>query len=201
MNVLKAAAIVTLASATLVAQDAITTLPDNYKLQFENAWVKVTRVHYPAHAKVPAHTHTALACAYVYLNDSGPVVFKHVGAEYGAVTRQPVKAGSFRRRCELASRRHRFGLCRGNGRLGRGASLRAQDEAAKSVTRLPATEVSTNVLDERSSHDRDERSLCRFVVNIPERQRHNKCCAAAFPVLGLDFAAQNVDEVSDDRET
>jgi hypothetical protein len=96
MNVLKAAAIVTLASATLVAQDAITTLPDNYKLQFENAWVKVTRVHYPAHAKVPAHTHTALACAYVYLNDSGPVVFKHVGAEYGAITRPPVKAGSFR---------------------------------------------------------------------------------------------------------
>jgi hypothetical protein len=84
------------ASVGLVAQDAIKTLPANYKLQFENDYVRVTRVHYAAKAKLPPHTHTSLATAYVYLSDSGPVAFKHVGADYGVVTRQPVMARSFR---------------------------------------------------------------------------------------------------------
>ena len=83
-------------SAALVAQDAARTLPDNYKVEFENELVRVTRVHYGPHAKLPAHTHTSLASAYVYLNDNGPVAFKHVGAEYGAVTRKPTRARSYR---------------------------------------------------------------------------------------------------------
>lgn len=78
------------------AQDPSKTLPENYKLQFENEWVKVTRVHYGPHEKLPSHRHTQTASAYVYLNDSGPVVFKHIGLEYGAVTRPATKAGSFR---------------------------------------------------------------------------------------------------------
>ena len=78
------------------AQDPIKTLPQAYKLQFENEWVKVTRVHYAPNEKLPAHRHTQTASAYVYLNDSGPVVFKHIGLEYGAVTRPATKAGSFR---------------------------------------------------------------------------------------------------------
>lgn len=78
------------------AQDPSKTLPENYKLQFENEWVKVTRVHYGPHEKLPSHRHTQTASAYVYLNDSGPVVFKHIGLEYGAVTRAATKAGSFR---------------------------------------------------------------------------------------------------------
>jgi len=85
-----------LASVGLAAQDAIKTLPDNYKLQFENDYVRVTRVHYAAKAKLSPHTHTSLATAYVYLSDSGPVAFKHVGADYGVATRQPVLARSFR---------------------------------------------------------------------------------------------------------
>jgi hypothetical protein len=93
---LRLAAVLLMASVAPVAQDAIATLPDNYTLQFENEWVKVTRVHYPPHAKLPAHAHTALASAYVYLNDSGPVIFRHVGGESGAITRAPTKAGSFR---------------------------------------------------------------------------------------------------------
>ena len=56
MKTLTLAAVVTLASMTLVAQEATATLPDNYKLQFENAWVKVTRVYYPPNARLPAHT-------------------------------------------------------------------------------------------------------------------------------------------------
>jgi hypothetical protein len=85
-----------LASTSVIGQDAVVSLPDNYKLQFENEWVKVTRVHYGPNARLPAHAHTALASAYVYLNDSGPVIFKHVGGHNAVVTRAATKAGSFR---------------------------------------------------------------------------------------------------------
>jgi hypothetical protein len=83
-------------SSVVVGQDAVKTLPDNYSIQFENEYVRVTRVHYPAKVQLPAHTHTSLPTAYVYLNDSGPVAFKHVGLEYGAVTRPPTVARSYR---------------------------------------------------------------------------------------------------------
>ena len=72
------------------------TLPESYTLQFENDWVRVVRVHYEPHAKLPTHAHNELAAAYVYLSDGGPVVFGHIGASYGAATRPPTKAGSFR---------------------------------------------------------------------------------------------------------
>ena len=54
------------------------------------------RVHYGPHEKIPAHDHTERAAAYVYLNDGGPVIFKHIGLDYGPVTRPATKAGSFR---------------------------------------------------------------------------------------------------------
>lgn len=79
-----------------LAQDPLRALPQTYQLEFENAWVKVTRVHYGPHEKIPAHDHTQMASAYVYLNDSGPVIFKHIGLSYGAVTRPATKTGSFR---------------------------------------------------------------------------------------------------------
>ena len=91
-----AMAILCLSTSQSFAQDPSKTLPQNYKLEFENEWVKVTRVHYGPHEKLPPHRHTQTASAYVYLNDSGPVVFKHIGLEYGAVTRPATKAGSFR---------------------------------------------------------------------------------------------------------
>jgi hypothetical protein len=83
-------------AAVAWGQDAVRTVPDSYKLQFENPWVKIVRVHYEPFAKLPAHTHTELATAYVYLNDSGPVIFKHVGTDYGPATRPPTKTGGFR---------------------------------------------------------------------------------------------------------
>ena len=96
MRMLFTALAVTLLVSAAAAQDAITALPDSYSKQFENEWVKVVRVYYPPHAKLPAHSHNALPAAYVYLNDGGPVLFKHIGTTYGAATRPATKAGGFR---------------------------------------------------------------------------------------------------------
>lgn len=81
---------------TASSQDPTKTLPRAYKLQFENEWVKVTRVHYEPHEKLPPHQHTLTGSAYIYLNESGPVIFRHIGLSYGAVTRPPTKAGTVR---------------------------------------------------------------------------------------------------------
>jgi hypothetical protein len=71
-------------------------LPPNYKIQFENAWVRVTGVRYAPLEKVGPHSHTPYASAYVYLNDGPPVIFKHVGEKGMAATRAATKAGAFR---------------------------------------------------------------------------------------------------------
>lgn len=82
--------------APLAAQDPIATLPEAYRVQFENDRIKVVRVHYAAGAKLPDHTHPAGTTAYVYLNDSAGVVFRHSGGSSRAVTRPAVKVGSIR---------------------------------------------------------------------------------------------------------
>ena len=89
-------ATVLLLAAPAPAQDPVKVAPQAYKLDFENDWVKVLRVHYAAKEKIPEHDHPATGAAYVYLNDSGPVIFKHIGLSYGAITRPAVKARSFR---------------------------------------------------------------------------------------------------------
>jgi hypothetical protein len=96
MRFTRFAIIVFLSAVSSFAQDPFKVAPQAYKLQFENDYVKVTRVHYGPHEKVAAHEHTPTASAYVYLNDGGPVVFNHVDKDYGAVTRPATKAGSFR---------------------------------------------------------------------------------------------------------
>ena len=78
------------------AQDPVKTLPDAYKVQFENEHVRVVRVHYAAGAKLPDHTHPAGTTVYVYLNESAGVVFRHSSGSNRAVTRPAVKAGSVR---------------------------------------------------------------------------------------------------------
>ncbi len=78
------------------AQDPLKVAPQAYKLEFENDWVMVTRVHYGPREKIAGHFHTERGSAYVYLNDGGPIIFKHVNLPYGDVTRKETKAGSFR---------------------------------------------------------------------------------------------------------
>jgi hypothetical protein len=92
----RVAVVISLFAISSLAQDPLKTLPKAYKLRFENDWVKVTRVYYGPREKLPAHEHTLTGSAYVYLNDSGPVVFNHVDKNLGPITRQPTKAGSFR---------------------------------------------------------------------------------------------------------
>jgi hypothetical protein len=89
------AAIVSLAAAAS-AQDPTKTLPGSYQVQFENDYVRVVRVQYGAGAKLADHTHPAGTTAYVYLNDSDGVVFRHSGNNTRAVTRPPVTAGAIR---------------------------------------------------------------------------------------------------------
>ncbi len=79
-----------------LAQDPTKTLPDFYKVELENDYVRVVRVHYDAGAKLPAHTHAAGTTAYVYLNDSEGVVFRHVGGMTSVINRAPVKTGAMR---------------------------------------------------------------------------------------------------------
>ena len=79
-----------------VLQDPTKSLPDAYKVQFENDYVKVVRVHYDAGAKLADHTHPAGTTVYLYLNDSEGVVFAHSGGSNRAVTRPAVKAGAIR---------------------------------------------------------------------------------------------------------
>ena len=96
MKLKLALSLVVLGSVPAAAQDPLKVAPQAYKLTFENEWVRVIEVNYGPKEKVAAHDHTAFNAAFVYLNDSGPVVFNHLDTDYTAVTRAPTKAGSFR---------------------------------------------------------------------------------------------------------
>jgi len=67
-----------------------------YHTQFENDWVRLVRVRYPASSKLPLHGHPPTVTAYVYLSESSPVRFTHQGSRTHVVTRQPTTPGGFR---------------------------------------------------------------------------------------------------------
>jgi hypothetical protein len=78
------------------AQDPIQTLPKNYRVEFENRWVRVVHGHYAAKEILPQHDHPKTPTLYLYLSDAGPVRFKHTGANPYALDRPAVKQGGFR---------------------------------------------------------------------------------------------------------
>lgn len=86
--------VVSLFAAGAASQDGAALPSKNYRVQFENDWVKVTAVRYGPREKVAEHAHTPYPSAYVYLNDGPPVVFSHVGGK--PATRAATKAGAFR---------------------------------------------------------------------------------------------------------
>ena len=76
-------------------QDPVTLLPKNYQVQFENAWVRVVRVHYDAKSKLPEHEHPYGTTVYLYFNASDGVVFQHDDGS-APVPRPPVLPGAIR---------------------------------------------------------------------------------------------------------
>jgi len=52
-----------------VAPDALTAAPSQYHLEFENDYVRVTRIKYAAHEKAPLHSHAAPGGVIVTLTD------------------------------------------------------------------------------------------------------------------------------------
>ena len=76
-------------------QDGLVAYPDVYKVQFENAYVRLVRVRLPGNARLATHTHPAGIMLHVYFNDADPVQFNHDGYP-NDVTRPPVRARSYR---------------------------------------------------------------------------------------------------------
>ncbi len=64
------------------------------KIEFENGWVRVVRVHYDPHEKTEVHDHPATPTVYVYVTDGGRLRLGHDGAE--PTVRPPVKMGGIR---------------------------------------------------------------------------------------------------------
>lgn len=67
---------------------------DPCKLEFENEWVRVSRVTYPPFGKSKTHAHPMTPTVYVYTTDAGPIRFLH--AEGYSIDRPAVKAGGIR---------------------------------------------------------------------------------------------------------
>lgn len=77
------------------AQDPYVTLPRNYKVEFDNAYVRVSRVRYNPGDELPAHAHPSLPTVYVYLQECGPARFTHHTPSF-TIERSPVTAGGVR---------------------------------------------------------------------------------------------------------
>ena len=64
-------------------------------VEFENAWVRIVRVHYAPHEKTRAHDHPSTPTVYVYTTDGGRLKIVHDEMEK-PVIRPAVKAGAVR---------------------------------------------------------------------------------------------------------
>ncbi len=76
-------------------QDGLVAFPNVYKVQFENAYVRLIRIRLPGNANLAERTHPAGIMLHVYFNDADPVQFNHDGPP-NDVTRPPVRARSYR---------------------------------------------------------------------------------------------------------
>ena len=78
-----------------LAQDSYTTLPKNYNLEFENEFVRVSRVRFAPGDRLPVHSHPSIPTVYVYLTDGGAIRFIHKTPVF-PLERPAVKAGGVR---------------------------------------------------------------------------------------------------------
>ena len=74
---------------------ATTAAPKNYRLEFENEFVRVIRATLGPRDHVPVHQHPTFPTVYVYLTDAGPARFTHITPSY-TIERAPVRAGGVR---------------------------------------------------------------------------------------------------------
>lgn len=77
------------------AQDPYKILPKNYRIEFENEYVRVSRVRYLPGDKLPEHSHPSIPTVYVYVKDGGPIRFVHKTPRF-TVTRPAVSSGGVR---------------------------------------------------------------------------------------------------------
>ena len=76
-------------------QDPYATLPRNYKVEFENESVRISRVTYFPGDRLAVHSHPSNPTVYVYLTDGGPIRFIHTTPRF-TIERPAVKAGGIR---------------------------------------------------------------------------------------------------------
>jgi hypothetical protein len=78
----------------LAFQDPFKVAPEDYKLVFENQYVRVVRVTYGAHQKSPVHDHPATPTVYIYTTDGDKMSISHEDGPN--VIRPAVKMGQIR---------------------------------------------------------------------------------------------------------
>jgi hypothetical protein len=78
----------------LAFQDPFKVAPDDYKLEFENEYVRLVRVTYGPHQKSPVHDHSATPTVYVYTTDGGRMSISHEDGPN--IIRPVVKVGQVR---------------------------------------------------------------------------------------------------------
>ncbi len=83
------------AACPLAAQNPYTVAPNNYRLEFENESVRVSRASFAPGDKLPIHQHPAAPTVFVYLTDGGPIRFTHITPAFTA-ERAPVQRGGIR---------------------------------------------------------------------------------------------------------
>lgn len=88
-------AMLLVAAAFVRAQSPYEVAPNNYQLELENPYVRISRARYAPGDKLPVHTHPANPTVFVYLTDAGAIRFSHVTPEF-TVERNPVTAGGVR---------------------------------------------------------------------------------------------------------
>jgi hypothetical protein len=80
--------------AFVAFQDPFKVAPDDYKLEFENPYIRLVRVTYGPHQKSPEHDHPATPTVYIYTTDGDKMSIAHDGEP--PVIRPVVKAGQIR---------------------------------------------------------------------------------------------------------
>jgi hypothetical protein len=101
VSILLGSALVALATLAAGAQEPLesmlpmTAAPKNYRLEFDNSFVRVIRATLAPRDHVPVHQHPTLPTVYVYLTDAGPTRFTHITPSY-TIERGPVRAGGVR---------------------------------------------------------------------------------------------------------